>query len=86
MISKEKSLICPQSLNLSEQNPNYEDEKQNEETLRRSISELISHEAEGESKATKRGIKKVADYILKRFPGSGLSRILGGSAIFKIPL
>jgi hypothetical protein len=47
LISKEKSLICPQSLNLSEQNPNYEEEKQNEETLRRSISELISHEAEG---------------------------------------
>jgi hypothetical protein len=45
----------------------------------------VVHEADGDSQKIKQGMKKVSDFVMRRFPGSSLSRVLGGSAIFKIP-
>jgi ABC-type multidrug transport system ATPase subunit len=43
LLSKQKTLVSIEALNLSGQNVNLEEERENEAGLRHSISDLVSH-------------------------------------------
>lgn len=63
LLSKEKTLVSPNVLRLEETNPNLTDEREKEAVMRRSISDLVSQEAEGESRQIKSGIKRIAEFV-----------------------
>ncbi len=54
----QKTLVSAEALhiNLSENN-NLEDSRQNEDSLRHSISEMVEHEADGDSRQVRRGLQ-----------------------------